>query len=213
MTGLVDLLASDYPADLASAMVVNFRIAAIALGIGLALGVPFIILQMTGGIWQRIVNPIISFMRAAPTFVVMFFLLNIIPRPFEVFGVELSLSAGMTVALSLAPYAAAYFADNGRAALLGLKGGSQTEALLFLPNLIRAFVVLVMSSSAGVAIGVQEGVAVVLQQAELQDTHGERMLVFAVGVFAFGAIFQVGFAVVRTMMWYLSRKQNTREAS
>ena len=51
MTGLVDLLASDYPADLASAMVVNFRIAAIALGIGLALGVPFIILQMTGGIW------------------------------------------------------------------------------------------------------------------------------------------------------------------
>lgn len=213
MTALMDLLASGYPAELASAMVVNFRIGAIAFGIGLVLGVLFIVLQMAGGIWHVFVTPIINLMRAAPTFVVMFFLLNIIPRPFMVFGVEMSLSASMIVALSLAPYAAAYFADNGRAAVLGLQGGSQTEALLFLPNLIRAYVVLVMSSSAGVAIGVQEGVAVVLKQAELQATHGERILVFAVGVFAFGAIFQVGFAVVRTMVWYLSRKLDTREAS
>jgi len=208
MTSLTDLLASNYPRDLATGMVVNFEIAAIALGLGLALGAPFVLLLLGGKLTRRLASPLIGLMRAAPTFVVMFFLLNIIPRPFLFFGTEVYLPPSLIVALSLTPYAAAYVADNGRAALLGLRAGSQTEALLFLPNLIRAFTVLVMSSSAGVAIGVNEGVAVVLREAERLPTLGEQMLCFAFGVFAFGAVFQVGFAIVRVMMRHLSRRKD-----
>ena len=47
----------------------------------------------------------------------------------------------------------------------------------------------------------------VLREAERYETLGEQMLVFAVGVFAFGAVFQVGFAIVRLMMRYLSRRR------
>jgi len=213
MTGLFLLLASDYPANLASGMAVNFRIAATALAMGFTLGVPLIFLRMAGGNGRRMAAPTINLMRAAPTFVVMFFLLNIIPRPFLLFGVEVGLSPAMIVSLSLAPYAAAYFVDNAGSAVSGLQGGSQTEALLFLPSLIRAFIVLVMSSSAGVAIGVNEGVAVILQEAELQVTLGERMIVFAIGAFAFGALFQLGFAVVWAIIWYLSRNLRQREGS
>ena len=212
MNQLTELLSSDYPRDLAIGMVVNFEIAAIALGMGLALGIPFVLLQLGGKAGRRIVAPLIGLMRAAPTFVVMFFLLNILPTPTRIFGLELFLSPSLIVALSLVPYAAAYIADNGRAAVLGLQAGSQAEALLFLPNLIRAYVVLVMSSSAGVAIGVYEGVAVVLHEAEMQETLGEQMVVFAVGVFAFGAVFQVGFAIVRALMRLLSRRGGANAA-
>lgn len=207
MKFLTDLLSSDYPANLAVGMIVNFEIAAISLALGLILGIPFVLMQLGGRFSRRVVSPVIALMRAAPTFVVMFFLLNILPTPVMIFGVDLYLSPSLIVALSLVPYAASYIADNGRSAILGLRAGSQAEALLFLPNLIRAFVVLVMSSSAGVAIGVREGVAVVLREAERYETLGEQMLVFAVGVFAFGAVFQVGFAIVRLMMRYLSRRR------
>lgn len=212
MTDLSALLTSDYPAQLAVGMVVNFRIALQALALGLALGVPFVLMQLAGRGWRRTVAPVIGLMRAAPTFVVMFFLLNIIPRPLTLFGADISLSPSWIVALSLVPYAAAYIADNGRAAILGLRAGSRAAALLFLPNLIRAYVVLVMSSSAGVAIGVNEGVAVVLREAERQATLGDQMLVFAVGVFAFGAVFQIGFALVRIMMRRLGREKGRGSA-
>ena len=208
MTSLTDLLASDYPADLASGMVVNFQIAAIALGLGLALGAPFVFLLLAGKLTRRLVSPLIGLMRAAPTFVVMFFLLNIIPRPYHFFGADLWMPPSLIVALSLVPYAAAYVADNGRAAIVGLRARSHTEALLFLPNLIRAFTVLVMSSSTGVAIGVNEGVAVVLREAERMPTLGGQMLFFAFGVLAFGAVFQIGFAIVRVMMRHLSRRND-----
>jgi len=210
MTDALALLTSNYLTELMIGMMVNFQIAFISLALGLALGIPFVLLLVAGRGWQRMVTPVIGLMRAAPTFVVMFFLLNIIPRQFQAFGIDVAISPVWIVALSLVPYAAAYVADNGKTAILALRDGSRAAALLFLPNLVRAFTVLVMSSSAGVAIGVNEGVAVVLREAERYATLGDQMLVFAVGVLAFGTVFQIGFASVRLMMRYLS---NTNQAN
>ena len=136
-------------------------------------------------------------MRAAPTFVVMFFLLNVIPPDATFLGLPLALSARMIIALSLVPYAAAYVADNGREAMLQFRRGADESALLFLPNLMRAFLVLVMSSGAGAAIGVSEGVAVVLREAEHWPMQSSKLLVFGSGVACFGLVFQTGFALVR----------------
>lgn len=205
MNQLAALLASDYPMELLAGMVVNFRIALIALALGLSLGVPLALVSIVGGGWQRAVNPLIGLMRAAPTFVVMFFLLNAVPRQFQLFGIDLSISPEWTVALSLVPYAAAYVADNGRTAILEFRGGSRASMLLFMPNLVRAFTVLVMSSSTGVAIGVTEGVAIVLREAERYSDLGDQMAVFAIGIFAFGVVFQTGFAIVNLVMHLLSK--------
>jgi ABC-type amino acid transport system permease subunit len=207
VTKLKAVLTSDYPAELLAGMVINFQIAAIALALGLVLGV---LLLVAGPGLPRTVNTLNGLMRAAPTFVVMFFLMNIFPQQFQVFGIDIVLPPGWIVALSLAPYAIAYVVDNGRAAIEGLRAGSRSAALLFLPNLVRAFTVLVMSSSVGVAIGVNEGVAVVLREAETYAALGDQMLVYAVGVFAFGAFFQIGFACVRLMMRLLSPSEGTR---
>ena len=204
MSDLKAILTSGYPTELLAGMVVNFQISTIALVLGLVFGV---VLLIIGSGRPSLVSPVTGLMRAAPTFVVMFFLLNTIPRRFRLFGLDVSLSPEWIVALSLAPYAIAYVVDNGKAAIEGLQSGSRSAALLFLPNLVRAFTVLVMSSSAGVAIGVNEGVAVVLREAETYAVLGDQMLVYAIGVCAFGIVFQIGFACVRLMMRVLHAPQ------
>ena len=118
-------------------------------------------------------------MRAAPTFVVMFFLLNVLPHRDALSGVVI-------VAVSLVPYAAAYVADSGADALRQFHSGSPLAGLLILPNIARAFFVLVMSSSAGAAIGVPEGIAIILRQAEKMPSTGDMLVLFAIGIACFG---------------------------
>ncbi len=167
--------------DLLAGMVVNFEIAAIALMVGLALGALLGLMRLSGGALGAVATALIGLMRAAPTFVVMFFLLNIIPRDATLFGVGVAPSGIMTVALSLVPYSASYVADNGAEALKQLRAGSPLGALQFLPNITRAFFVLVMSSSAGAAIGVTEGIAVILREAVLLPSLGDKLVLFAKG--------------------------------
>lgn len=212
MSVLSELFASGFPAELARGMVVNFQIAALALALGLALGLPLALAGLGGRGWRALVAPFLGLMRAAPTFVVMFFLLNVIPRDLEVGGLALAPSGATIVALSLVPYAAAYVADNGREAILSLSRGSADGALLFLPNIARAFFVLVMSSSTGAAIGVNEGVATVLREAERWPALGDQLVVFAVGVLAFGLVFQSGFALMRLAVARLERRRGAVRA-
>lgn len=198
--------------DLLAGMVVNFEIAAIALAVGLALGALLALARLGGGVLGAIATSLIGLMRAAPTFVVMFFLLNIIPRDATLFGIGVAPSGIMTVALSLVPYSASYVADNGAEALKQLRAGSPLGALQFLPNITRAFFVLVMSSSAGAAIGVTEGIAVILREAVLQPSLGDKLVLFAVGILFFGVTLQAGFALMRFLQRRLGRLA-TRDSS
>lgn len=198
-------ISSDFVPQFLAGMVVNFEIAAIALLIGLALGGLLGLVRLSGGFLAAIATTLIGLMRAAPTFVVMFFLLNIIPPDATLFGLPAAPSPLMTVALSLVPYSASYVADNGIEALRQMREGSPLGALLFLPNVTRAFFVLVMSSSAGAAIGVTEGIAVILREAEQMPTLGDKLVLFGIGILCFGIALQAGFALVRALQRHLGR--------
>jgi ABC-type arginine transport system permease subunit len=206
------LLSADFIPDLLAGMVVNFEIAAIALAVGLALGALLALARLGGGVLGAAATSLIGLMRAAPTFVVMFFLLNIIPRDATLFGIGVAPSGIMIVALSLVPYSASYVADNGAEALRQLRAGSPLGALQFLPNVTRAFFVLVMSSSAGAAIGVTEGIAVILREAVLLPSLGGKLVVFAIGILFFGITLQAGFALMRLLQRHLGRLA-TRDSS
>ena len=199
------LLSADFIPDLLAGMVVNFEIAAIALAVGLALGALLALARLGGGVLGAAATSLIGLMRAAPTFVVMFFLLNIIPRDATLFGLGVTPSPLMIVALSLVPYSASYVADNGAEALKQLRAGSPLGALQFLPNVTRAFFVLVMSSSAGAAIGVTEGIAVILREAVLLPALGDKLVLFAIGIVFFGVTLQAGFALMRLVQRRLGR--------
>lgn len=205
MTPLLERLSSDFLPLFLRGMAVNFEIAVIAIAVGLALGMLLAAGRLGGGLAGAAAASIISVMRAAPTFVVMFFLLNALPRNATLFGAPFALSGVMAVALSLVPYSAAYIADAGVEAFRQMRQGSRLGALLFLPNVTRAFFVLVMSSSAGAAIGVTEGITVILRQAEQLPTLGDRLVLFAVGIVLFGIPLQVGFAVMSWLQRRLGR--------
>jgi ABC-type arginine transport system permease subunit len=199
-------ISPDFVPQLLAGMVVNFQIAALALLIGLAVGGLLTWMKLAGGASGAVATALIGLMRAAPTFVVMFFLLNIIPRDATLFGVGVAPSGIMIVALSLVPYSASYVADNGAEALKQLRAGSPLGALQFLPNVTRAFFVLVMSSSAGAAIGVTEGIAVILREAVLLPSLGDKLVLFGIGILFFGITLQAGFALMRLLQRHLGQR-------
>jgi hypothetical protein len=214
MSPLFDRLSSEFLPRFLSGLAVNFEIAGIAIALGLACGILLALARLYGGPVGAVAASIIALMRAAPTFVVMFFLLNVMPRNATLFGVPLVLSGVMAVALSLLPYAAAYIADAAVEALQQLRRGSPLGSLLFLPNVTRAFFVLVMSSSAGAAIGVPEGITIILRQAEQLPSLGDKLALFAVGIVFFGIPLQAGFAVMSLFQRRLSRAvMRNREAA
>ncbi|WP_395713921.1 hypothetical protein [Reyranella sp.] len=205
MMSLVETLSADFLPRFLAGMAVNFEIAVISIAIGLAFGALLAFGRLVGGALGGLSAAIVALMRAAPTFVVMFFLLNAIPRDAKLFGMPFALSGVMTVALSLVPYSAAYIADAAVDALRHLRGGTMLGALLFLPNVTRAFFVLVMSSSAGAAIGVTEGITVILRQAEKLPALDERLVLFAIGVVMFGIPLQLAFVLISLIQKRLSR--------
>jgi ABC-type arginine transport system permease subunit len=196
MSELMELLSGNFLPRFLAGMAVNFEIAVIAIALGLALGLLLALGRLSGGVLAALTISIISLMRAAPTFVVMFFLLNAAPRDATLFGEPFALSGVMTVALSLVPYSAAYVADAGVDAIRHLRAGTHHGALLFLPNVTRAFFVLVMSSSAGAAIGVTEGITVILRQAEQLPGFADKLSLFALGIVMFGIPLQLAFALI-----------------
>jgi His/Glu/Gln/Arg/opine family amino acid ABC transporter permease subunit len=205
---LLQRLSGDFLPTFLGGMVVNFEIAALAVAIGLAAGLPLAYARASSSRAAIGLSlTLIGLMRAAPTFVVMFFLLNVVPRD------VIALSGVMIVALSLVPYSAAYAADAGVEALQQWRRGSHVGALLFLPNMTRAFFVVVMSSGAAAAIGVTEGISVILRQAELLPSLADRLVLFAIGVAMFGIPLQLGFAFIRWLQRALAGHMTRRQAS
>jgi ABC-type amino acid transport system permease subunit len=90
----IDRLSPNFLPSFLAGMAVNFEIAAIALALGLILGVLLALARVYGGATGIAAGSIVGLMRAAPTFVVMFFLLNALPRDARLSGV-------MIVAMSL----------------------------------------------------------------------------------------------------------------
>ncbi len=196
----MDVLLAPLPPDflmhLAAGIVLNFWIAFLVLTLGILVGAPLAYGCAMPGRWHVGPRAIVELLAAAPTFLVMFFLLTVVPRDFNVFGAQIRISATAEVVLSLLPYSIAYVAQNGSEALTQWRRGAYGAALLLLPNLARAFIVLVMASAAGAAIGVTEGITVIRQAADHLHTLPERLRVFAIGICVFAVLAQGGFALV-----------------
>ncbi|MBV8778559.1 MAG: hypothetical protein JO258_15285 [Alphaproteobacteria bacterium] len=197
MNLVIGPLPPHFMATLLAGISVNFAIAGMALTFGLGLGSLLALARVQSPLGRGAAATLIGLMRAAPTFVVMFFLLNALPRG--------TLSGVMVVAISLVPYAAAYVADSAVDAIRQYRAGSTLACFLILPNIARAFFVLVMSSSAGAAVGVTEGIAVILRQAEKLPTLGGKFVLFAIGIACFGIPLQAGFALIRLIQRRLGR--------
>lgn len=194
---MIQVIAHFLP-DLLGGFLVNLQIAAGATVIGLAVGLPLAFARLLAPGSRRVVWSGVRLMQAAPTFVVMYFALSLLPRDLVLFGVPATGLAA--VILSQSVYMSAYVADNGFRALEHLQRDERELALLFLPNLLRGAMVVVMSSGFGAAIGVAEAVGVTMRQAERLHALGQRVLLFAVVIALFALVFSSANALIRVLM-------------
>ena len=135
---------------------------------------------------RRPVGVFVRLMQAVPTYVVMFFVLNQLPRDLALGGVPV---AGLTaVVFAQAVYLTAYVAEDASEALAHLDNNDRERAMLFLPNLLRGFVVVVMSSGFGAAVGVSEAVSATMRQAERLPDLTDRILLFATAIGFFAVV-------------------------
>lgn len=131
----------------------------------------------------------VGLLRAAPTFVVMHFLLHALP-------LRWAIEPASAVALALAAYSAAYVADNALEALRDWRTGARGSALLFLMGLARAYFVMVLSTGFGAAVGVVEATAVTLRALVQLPTVGDRLALMALVVAVFVLLFQSVYAAI-----------------
>jgi ABC-type amino acid transport system permease subunit len=198
---MIELLRHFLP-ELVSGFLVNLAIAFGAVLVGLAVGLPMAVLRDRVPRSHRFIWPCVRLMQAAPTYVIMYFVLSMLPRDLSLFGFRFSGLAA--VILSLSVYMASYIAENFYRALEHMHRGEREHALLFLPNLLRGFFVVVMSSGFAAAIGVSEAVSVTMREAERLHTIGPRILLFVVAITFFVAVFSAANAVIRRLVRRLS---------
>lgn len=194
---MIEILPDFLPVFLAG-LVVNLEIACASLVLGLLLGLP---LAVCLGACRALAAPaggLVGLLRAAPSFVVMFFLLNILPREIQIAGHNIQTGL-LAVILANAAYAVAYIADNGLVALRALRASNMAAAVLFLPNLTRAFFVLTLASSMAAAVGMPEAIFVTLRQAERLPALSDQIMLFVFVMLFFGAVLQAVFAVINAV--------------
>lgn len=193
----------------------NVAIALTALGLGLALGLPLAALQQFPRSWPgrlvgRLAAGVVGVLRAAPTFVLMFFLLNALPGPWGLGGLEWRITPWASCALALACYAMAYVSDNTLDALQRARAagpGARARSLsLLIPSLLRVFFVMVLSSGFAATVGVTEAVSVTIGTMERLPDLGQRLLILGLVMLLFTAGIQGLYAAVQALNQSLLRR-------
>ena len=191
---MIDVLTAFLPALMAG-FAVNLQIAAAATAISLGLGLPLALLRHSVPAARRPIHILVRLMQAAPTYAIMFFALNALPRNMTLFGGPITGLVAVVLAQSV--YLTSYVEENGHQAIECLSRNETEHALLFIPNLVRGFIVVVMSSGFAAAIGVSEAIGVTIRQAEQLHVLRERVLLFLLVIALFTSIFGVASVLIR----------------
>ena len=187
---MLDVLINFLP-RFVTGLVVNFQMAVWSIAGGLLLALPLAYVRMEGGIAGKLSDGLVAVFRSAPTFVLVFFLVNAVPSQFSVAGVSIQMTPWLAVVLALVVYGAAYLSDTGIEPLRELRQGSVVAALLYLMTAVRAFFMMVLSSCFGAAVGVVESVTVTLRTIENLPSVQDRLILIAVVIGIFTVCFQL----------------------
>lgn len=213
MYDALSFLPAGFIPDLLNGMKVNFQIASAILILSLLIGGVLTVVSLMGGFVRMIIAFFIAAIRAMPTFLAMICLLYLIPKQIVIAQLSFALSGAEIVVLSLLPYAVAYVFDNFSESIRQWRQGQLVTALQLLPNLSRLYFILIMSSSAGAAIGVTEGVTTLLRYASRLESTQERMLLYAIGILFFGIIMQTAFALINRLRTVMIARVSKRVAA
>ncbi len=180
-------------------LVVNFQMALAALVLGLALGGMLALLaRLRVPLIPGAVSAVMTLLRAMPVYIAMFFLAGVLRPYYATLETVIDDPGVIFVVLACLPYICAYAFDQVTEALAQWRRGAHRAALLLIPNMARAFQVLVSASCFGAAIGVNEAMSTVLTEAELLGPSAWRTGLFLMTMAVFVGLLQV---IVASSRW------------
>jgi ABC-type amino acid transport system permease subunit len=195
--------------DLLGGLLVNLEIAGLALLLGLVTASALIPMRLRGGALGSAAAVLVALFWAAPTFVVMFFLANVVPDRWTLAGMTIRFTSLAVIVVSQAVFATAFITDNGLEAVRYVRIGNWGSALLFLPQLASAFFIMVTSSSQAAAIGVLDAVAVTLRAGERLPDVRHRLILFLGVVLVFVLIQRLASHLIHVCRDTLRRRFET----
>jgi ABC-type arginine/histidine transport system permease subunit len=172
--------------------IINLGDALIALLVGLVVGGAFGYLRTLSNIAIKgIVETFISLLRAFPVFVLMFALWNLMPHWQMDLTSNFITGADLVLIIALSAYSVAVLSDAIFDALEFHQKGDRERVWLLAPNVFRIFVVLVMSTSIGAAIGVKEAVNYSLVFSDGIPDRPGKIAILMLATVCFAAFFSV----------------------
>lgn len=194
------------------AFTINLRVGLLALLVGLLIGFfSAAIRSRNKGATSRITGFGIGLLRAFPVYVLMFVAVNLLASLgiFEALSPNQAAEAALVVALSA--YTISACSDACLTFLQYRATGQHAQAWLVVPNIIQIYVITVISSSVGAAIGLQEAVTFILNLSETLPTREDRILLVFVAILFFAAIMGATRWGVERVRDYALRLQTKRK--
>ena len=148
---------SDWTPFLAGGFAWNMVVSITAMAIGTPVGLALAFMRYSSG-WapKRSGNVLTAIARGAPTFVMLFYLVYVLPEQIIVMDHEFRIAAWFKASLALSIAVGGYVSDIGLSALHNLRRSFTGEAMLFIPSWTSYFMVIVMASSTASVVGVPE---------------------------------------------------------
>lgn len=187
-------------------LAVNFQLSLLALVGGLSLGLPLAFARLGSGWLARFCELLATVLRSAPIFVVMFFLLNVMPSNFSMASLPVTMTPWLAIVLALTIYLTAFVSDSGLDALRQLRAGSRVAAFLFFMNVVRGFFSTVLSSGFGAAVGVVEFVSVTLRAIESMPLVNDRLMLIGVVILLLMACFRLIYLMINLLGNQVTRR-------
>lgn len=185
-----------------SAFRINIEVGLYSLLGGVLLGFPMTWLRIQGGWTKKLTETFITLLRAFPVFVLMFALLNIFSHSAYVTQhFTLNIPKAVLI-IALCAYSTAVVSDAAQDSWEHWRRADYAHALLLIPTLFRIFTILVMSSSIGAAIGVQDAVSYTLgRMEEIPEALTRIWLVLGATIF-----FVMFFTIIRFTLYQVVQR-------
>lgn len=195
-----------FAVDFIQAFLVNISVGFASLLVGLVIGIPFAYVWYAGGFIAGLIGVVVGLLRASPVFVFMFLCLNILTQVIDGGSSRASLIPMIALVLALSCYSISVVADTWLDLLKRYGAMTRESIMLAIPVHIRTFVILVMSTSVGAAIGVQEAIMLTLARGETLSTRQDQIELVSV-VLLFFVVF---FSAARYLIVLLTRQLNKK---
>jgi ABC-type amino acid transport system permease subunit len=185
---------------------INMEVGMYALLGGILFGFPLAWLHFQQGLPGIFAKGLITFLRAFPVFVLMFVLFNMLSDSTHFIHQYVDNVAKFALIMALGAYAASVISDAAQDCWKYVQQSDTAKAMLIIPNLFRIFTILVMASSIGAAIGVQDAVSFTLSRADATPDALNRIWLVLFATLFFVAFF----SMIRFTLYFIVERLSRR---